>query len=207
MNITKLTEEYISGHPSIRDCVAKGLVNYSALARQICREHKIDRFDAVLIAIRRHFLKLKESETQEKDILRLLKNVKIRIRNRILVAIMDKPKDMERVYVFQKKVKREKGDFNLIEGEDKLTLVTNSKYAEEVKESFKSWLIKCSENLVQIAILFDPEIESTPGVVNHVYGLLAEKGINILEEMSCWTDLMIIVDEKDLAGAMDVLSF
>ena len=143
----------------------------------------------------------------EKDILRLLKNVKIRIRNRILVAIMDKPKDMERVYVFQKKVKREKGDFNLIEGEDTLTLVTNSKYVEEVKESFKSWLIKCSENLVQIAILFDPEIESTPGVVNHVYGLLAEKGINILEEMSCWTDLMIIVDEKDLAGAMDVLSF
>ena len=120
---------------------------------------------------------------------------------------MDKPRDMEKIYMFQKKIKKDKGDFNLIEGENSITLVTNSKYSKEIKEEFKHWIIKNSENLVQIAIIFDPQIETTPGIVNYVYGLLAENGINILEEMSCWTDLMIIIDEKDLAKTMKVLSF
>ncbi|MEK6916769.1 MAG: hypothetical protein AABW92_03415 [Nanoarchaeota archaeon] len=207
MNITKATEEYISSHPSIRDCVSKGLINYSALAREICDELKIDSFDAVLIAIRRYFLKINSNENQEKEILKLLKNVKVRVRNKILVTIMDKPRDMEKIYMFQKKIKKDKGDFNLIEGENSITLVTNSKYSKEIKEEFKHWIIKNSENLVQIAIIFDPQIETTPGIVNYVYGLLAENGINILEEMSCWTDLMIIIDEKDLAKTMKVLSF
>ena len=52
-----------------------------------------------------------------------------------------------------------------------------------------------------------PKIETTSGVVNYIYGLLADKGVNVLEEMSCWTDLMIILEEKDLSKAMAVLSF
>jgi len=38
MNITKLSEKYINEHPSIKDCVRKGLINYSSLTRQIASE-------------------------------------------------------------------------------------------------------------------------------------------------------------------------
>jgi aspartokinase len=55
-------------------------------------------------------------------------------------------------------------------------------------------------------MVFDERIETTPGVVSFIYGLLSDNGINVQEEMSCWTDLMIIIDEKNAAKAMRVLS-
>lgn len=205
MNITKKTNQYISDHPSIKDCMAKGIINYSALAREICDFYNIKNFDAALIACRRYSEKLGKN-IHEKEIIELIKTSKLIVRNKIIVAIMDKPKDLGRVYKFQNKVKKQKQEFNLIEGEDVITLITNEKFEEEIKEEFNTWLIKLEKNLVQVTMIFDPKIETTSGVVNYIYGLLADSGINILEEMSCWTDLMIIIDENDLAKTMSVLS-
>lgn len=206
MNVTKLTEKYISQHPSIKDCIVKDIINYSALAREICDFYKLEKFDAVLIACRRYFYKL-DKNIHEKKIIELVKNTKLLVRNKIIVAIMDKPKDLVRIYNFQKQVNKEKGDFNFIEGENVITIITNSKYEDLINSEFKTWLIQIEKNLVQITMLFSPEIEITSGVVNYVYGLLADNNINVLEEMSCWTDLMIVLDEKDLAKAMAVLNF
>jgi hypothetical protein len=53
MSIAKIVGEYIEGHAIIKECMADGLINYSALSRHIMREHGIKQFDAVLIACRR----------------------------------------------------------------------------------------------------------------------------------------------------------
>jgi len=72
-NITKITEKYVSEHPSIKDCLKKGLINYSSLTRQITKDLNIDlkkNFDAILIACRRYYRKVRSEETNEKKILR-----------------------------------------------------------------------------------------------------------------------------------------
>ena len=143
----------------------------------------------------------------EKEIIDLIRTAKIRTRNKIIVAIIEKPRDMESVYALQKKIKRQKGDFNFIEGEEAITLITNSQYLDDINVAFKLRIIKITKNLVQVAMVFPQKIETTSGVVSYVYSLLADNGINILEEMSCWTDLMIVIEEKDLAKAVSVLSF
>ena len=63
-NITKLTEGYIAEHPFVKDCLKKGLINYSSLTRQICQDLNLDprkNFDAILIACRRFYNKVKKS--------------------------------------------------------------------------------------------------------------------------------------------------
>jgi hypothetical protein len=60
MSITKQAEAYISEHPSIKDSLIKGLINYSALSREICEHLRTDRFDAVLIACRRYYWKTRK---------------------------------------------------------------------------------------------------------------------------------------------------
>jgi len=52
MNIKKAVFAYIEGRPSIKDCLKKGLINYSSLTRQIIKDLGIteDDFDATLIA-------------------------------------------------------------------------------------------------------------------------------------------------------------
>jgi hypothetical protein len=205
MNITKQTEKYISEHPSIKGCLKKDLINYSELSRQICSELKIDKFDAVLIACRRYFWKIKGEGGHDRSIINLIKESKIVVRNKIIVAIIEKPRDMESLYIFQKKVKKEKGDLNIIQGEETVTIITNQSFTNLINETFKSKIIKITQNLVQITMIFDQRIETTSGVVAFVYSLLADNGINVLEEMSCWTDLMIVIDENDLAKSMKVL--
>jgi aspartokinase len=53
---------------------------------------------------------------------------------------------------------------------------------------------------------FDERLETTPGVVSFIYGLLAEHGINVVEEMSCWTELMLVVAEEDAARTIRLLN-
>ncbi|NTV23224.1 MAG: hypothetical protein HGA85_02505 [Nanoarchaeota archaeon] len=206
MNITKLVWAYIAERPSIRDCMKKGLVNHSELARQICEHHKMDKFDACLIACRRYAEKEAPKIDNENSIRDLMKTSKLRVRNKIMVAIIEKPRDMESVLVFEKNIRKKRGDINIIEGEDVVTVITNETYSDEVKEYFKSRVIRVTKGLAQVNMVFDERIESTSGVVSHVYSLLSEYGINILEEMSCWTDLMLIIDEKDLAKSVNCLS-
>jgi aspartokinase len=206
MNVTRLTTRYVSEHASIKDCLRKGLINYSALAREICQHYGIDRFDAVLIACRRIRSRTKGLEVQETRIKELLRRAKLRVRSKIIVAIIAKPRDFERVYKIQSEIKKDGGDFNLIEGDEVITIVTNEEYGADLRLAFRTNIKKLSTDLVQIALVFDKRIETTSGVVAHVYGILAENGINVLEEMSCWTELMMVIDERDLPKAMKVLS-
>ena len=206
MNVTRLTQHYIREHPSVADCLDRGLINYSALAREICGTLNVEAFDAVLIACRRYHARHKQQSAHERSVTTLIKNAKVRVRNKIAVAIIDKEKMLEKALGVQKLVRKERGDFNLIEGEDVFVIVTNVEYLPVMRDVFGSAVIKVAKELVQITMVFNEKIETTSGVVSHIYRLFAENDINIREEMSCWTDVMVIIDEKDLAKAMQVLS-
>src|SRR3989338_835970 len=99
MSITKLAERYIMEHPSIKDCLKKGLVNYSSLSRQIASDLNLNprkNFDAILIACRRLKRKLKKGGDFEEIILKILKQSKIEIKNKNLAEITIKsPKEIE----------------------------------------------------------------------------------------------------------------
>ena len=65
-SIQKRTEEYIKHHPSIKDCLKKDIVNYSALARLISKELKIKSIEAISVACRRYQEKIKKDKILEK---------------------------------------------------------------------------------------------------------------------------------------------
>jgi len=206
MSVTRITQKYIAEHPSIKDCLLKGLINYSALAREVCDFHQIKRFDAVLIACRRYLERMKSQPTREKKIVNLIKAARIKLKNKMLIAIIEKPRDFENLYALQKEVKTERGDFHLIEGEEVVTIISNAEFEDNIRSEFKNKVKRISTSLAQVSMVFDEKIETTSGVVSFIYGLLADNGINVREEMSCWTDLLIVIDENDVAKAMRVLS-
>ena len=57
-SLAEKTRVYIDAHPSIKDCVSKGLINYSSLARIIMKDLELDNEEAVMIACRRYASKL-----------------------------------------------------------------------------------------------------------------------------------------------------
>jgi len=205
MSVTKLVQQYIAERSSIKDCLKRGLVNYSALSREICKSAGTRQFDAVLKACRRHAQRIAGQPAHERRIMSLIRKARMRMTNKIIVAIAEKPRDFERLYTLQRDERKRGADFQLIEGNQAVVVIAVSDAEETVRDVLRGRIKKVSRGLVQIAMQFDERIESTHGVVSFVYGLLAEHGINVLEEMSCWTDLMIVIAEKDAAKAMLVL--
>lgn len=206
MNTSQITQKYIREHASIADCLERGLINYSSLAREICDAENMDSFDAVLVACRRYRARHRQRDSHEKKIAQLLQRAKVRVRNKIIVVIIEKEKALEKVLTLQKLVRRQRGDFNVIEGEETFTVITNSDYLPEAKELFEGKIKKITKQLVQVSMVFDESVETVSGVVASIYRLFAENSINIREEMSCWTDVMVVIDEADIGKAMSLLS-
>lgn len=209
MNIAKITESCIESHPSIKDCLKKRLVNYSQLSRQVIRENslKSSDFDAVLIAARRYFRKLSKSATAEDKIRSLLRRSRIEIRNKVAVVVIDKHIFTDDLLELERKIKKSRNVFYAIEGTGAITVITSAAFLGDIRSIFKSGIIRLWEGLALVIIASPEEIEETPGVVAHLTSLLSDRGINIVEHMSCWSETLFVVAEKDIARVLEALKF
>lgn len=208
-NITKITEGYIAEHPFVKDCLKKGLINYSSLTRQICLDLSLDKknFDAVLIACRRFYRKIKTEATTEKEIINILKNSKIEVKNKINAIVLEKDIVFSNLLDIEKEAKKFNETFHIIESTNAITIITSDDLIKKVKQVFKNKIIKENSNLVEITLKSPKQIETTAGVVSYIYSLLGENNINVFETLSCWTDTIFLVEEKDLSRVMEFLRF
>ncbi len=205
-----LTVEYIQEHPHIKNCLKKGLINYSSLARLISKELKIEKKsskEAILIAARRFQDKLKKELSNERKIKTLLSKSEIGIKNKIDVLILSKSIDFNYIIDFQKNVKKENGTTYVLEGTDNYTVIAQEKYTQKLHEKFEDNIIKFHEDLAIIDFKSPEEIEKITGVVSYLTSLFAENGVNILEFLSCWRDTIFVIDKKDVNKAISFLNF
>ena len=209
-NITKLTERYILEHPSVKDCLKSGLVNYSSLSRQISSELKLDlkkNFDAILIACRRHKRKLKKEEIFESRILKILKESKIEIKNKIIAVVLEKDIYFESLINLEKEIKKRREIFRVIEGASAITIITTEDFLDSIKKYFKNKIILENSSLAEIIIKSPKEIETTPGAYAYLCSLFRESNINIVETLSCFTDTIFLVKEEEVGKVMGLLRF
>ena len=210
VNVTKLTEDYISEHPYVKDCLKKGLINYSSLTRQICSDLDLNikkNFDAVLIACRRYFRKIKSEASTEKKIVDILKGSKIEVKNKINSIILEKNIVFSNLLELEKEAKKFMETFHIIEGTASITIITTDDFSKKVKQVFRNKIIKEYSNLVEVILKSPREIVTTAGVISYIYSLLGENDINVIDTLSSWTDTIFLVEEKDLSRVMEFLMF
>lgn len=205
---TQLTEEYIKSHPSIKDCLKRGLINYSALSRLLSQELHIEKKtskEAILVASRRYREKI-SAICLEDNIIELFKNSSLEIKNKISVLVIEKNIYAEELIEIEKTIKREKGVFFAIEGTKTITIIVRDQNRKLVEAKFGRYVISTNERLSLISV-YSPGIEKTPGAIAFLAGLFFENGINILEIMSSWNDTLIIVESREIGKIIDFLTF
>ncbi len=207
MNITKESEEYISRHPSIKDSLKEGLVNYSALSRRICKERGIKNFDAVLVACRRYCRKLKAERSTEREIIDILRKGKVEARNKTTVAVIGKNASIDSLIELERKIKSKGEAIHIVECGGDTVIITSDEFCELINKIFRGYVTRINSGLVEIVIKSPPEIETTPGVVSTISTLLFENNVNIVEIASCWTDTIIVIEEKDTSKVMELMRF
>jgi hypothetical protein len=206
----ELTEKYLTEHPSVKDCLKKGVINYSKLSREISKELSLDKktsIEAILVACRRYAAKLRDDRVHENKVLGVLKKSELEIRNKIIVAVIDKIVYMEHLLQIEKKIRKIADTFYAVEGTKVFTLIFSEKHLDDVSELFGRNVIKMTKNLVMIIIKSPQDLESVHGVMSYLYSLFGEHGINIIETMSCWTDTIFVVSDRDVPKIMEFMKF
>jgi hypothetical protein len=209
VTVTECTEAYLTQHPSIQDGLKQGIINYSKLARKIARELEVEqhvKIDAILIACRRYAEKIKGQALREQQIMNLLRQSELEIKTKIIVAIIDKKTYAEHLLSIEKTIRKKADMFYAIEGTKVFTLITSEKYHQEIKDLFGENIITISTQLAMITLKSPKEMESIPGVISYVSSLLSDHDINIIECMSCWTDSIFVIDEKNITPAIACLN-
>jgi len=208
--ITELTHQYLSEHPSIKDCLKNNIINYSRLSRRIAKELAIEKestMEAILIACRRYSDKIRKEAVQETKIRSILKKSELDIKNRIIVAIVDKRFFMDHLIKIETIIRKQADLFYAIEGTGTFTIITLEKYQDEIRSIFKANLKKLTNDLALITIKSPEDLEGTSGVVDYLYSIFGENGVNIVETMSCWTDTIFVISEDDVQKVIKFLKF
>lgn len=203
----ELTEGYISEHRSIKDCLKKGLINYSALSRRIARELGIKDAskEAILIAARRYKEKIKD-EAHENNIIGLFKNSNIEIKNNIVTYTLKKNVYLESLIEVEKEIKKGGGLFFSIEGTKTITIILQKQNKKLMESKLKNYILTKKEDLSLITIN-SPGIEKIAGAVSYITGLFFENDINIEEFMSCYEDTLIVINTPDVEKIIKHINF
>ena len=208
VNLTKITESFIDGHPSIRDCVRKKLVNYSALSRQILKSSGLpqEHFDAVLIAARRYYRKVARQSAAEDDIVSLLSRSRVEVKTKVAVVVVEQLGYGDDFLAIEKKARKRRDVFYAIEGSEAITVVVAMDLLQDVRQYFRSGIIRVWENVALVAIRSAAgKQDTTPGFLAFISSKLGQQGINILEFMSCWSETLLVVEESDVPRVLEAV--
>jgi hypothetical protein len=206
-SIAQRSRDYIDTHPSIKDCIKLGLVNYSALARRIMKDEEISNEEAVLVASRRYGEELKWTinEARIREVM-AISSLEVKTKISIITARNDWDVIIRLDSVIKKLVD-ESSVMQVLQGTTSITVITEDSMLKTLETTIgKRHIIKSAPGLVQIAVKSPDTITDTYGVLAYLSSSLAAKGINAVEVMSCHTDTIFIVEERDFLAAIDALT-
>ncbi|MDR1405263.1 MAG: ACT domain-containing protein [Candidatus Methanoplasma sp.] len=207
-SLAERTRTYIDAHPSVKDCVAKGLINYSSLARMIMKDMDVDNEEAVMIACRRYAGKLNTTSDHELSILRILKDSRLEMRTKTcIVTAKNDWTVLHKMDNLFKDLWNENSIMQCVQSASAVTIIADSMLRERIVDTVGRFnIIKIRENLVEIAVKSPEKIVDTSGVIAYLITNLSDAGINLEETVSCHTDTIFIVGERDMINAYSVLT-
>ncbi|MCL2149163.1 MAG: ACT domain-containing protein [Methanomassiliicoccaceae archaeon] len=207
-SLAERTRAYIDAHPSIKDCAAKGLINYSSLARMIMKDLGVSNEEAVMIACRRYAGRLNTTSDHELSILRILRDSRLEMRTKTcIVTAKNDWTVLHKMDNLFKDLWNENSIMQCVQSASAVTIIADSLLKERIVDTVGRFnIIKIRENLVEIAVKSPERIVDTSGVIAYLITNLSDAGINIEETVSCHTDTIFIVGEKDMINAYTVLS-
>ncbi len=212
VTISQLLEKLIKQKPFVESALVEGLVNISALARQLKPEIestlKKEVTEASIIMALKRFVDQMDVSMHRK-IEKATKGFGDIIVRSNLCDFTYKLSDtlIEKQSVLIKKIGKEKDVFFTISrGVFETTIVISNQYAGEVKEIYKEETLIASSNFISSITLRLPKNNTViPGLYYHIFKQIAWEGISILEAVSTTNELSIILNDKDVDRAFSVL--
>jgi aspartokinase len=210
ITIPEIVEQIISGSPFLEDALGEGIINYSSLARKIKPEVerrllKDVQLGAILMAIRRMSKKFKPGSSLKKII---HSNNDLIVRSNLFELVI--PNTEFTIQIHEQLInlaeKEEQYFMTITEGVFETTIIASNDLYDQVKKIIPHEKITTElTHLSSITIHLPTSNVYSPGLYYFFLKALAWEGINVIEVVSTYTELTIVLDNKDVDRAFSVL--
>jgi aspartokinase len=209
-SISQVVTEVVTGDPILRQCVARGIVNYRKLAKllqpMVSQVLGMDvSVDAIKVALLRSSSKIGEEKGVRREVLDVIAKSSVELRTDITIIVVRSSATSYITQLLTKIVQRARF-VAVMQSVIATTIVIDKDAAEELLKNIRREdIIDVQRDQAAIVIVSPEEIMKVPGVLAYIANVLAQNNINIVHVESCYTDTIIIVSKGDLEKAFNVI--
>ncbi len=209
VTVAHLTKKILQEKPFVHEALAKELINIGALAEMI--QPKIEqemgkvKTSAVSMAIRRYVEKNKKEFYHR---IKLSAKSDMLVKSNLFeISLFKSPTLFKKLMKLYDVVNFNEGDtLNIIHGNYEILIISNVKYKKRFKEILKGEKIKKEkQNISSLSTKIPKECIDTPGFFFAITKALALENIPILDLVNTETEATLILFDKDVTKAYDVL--
>ncbi|MEM1619915.1 MAG: ACT domain-containing protein [Fervidicoccaceae archaeon] len=210
--IAEVVRKIIDLNIPLLECLRMGVVNYTWASEKIMSEvlklsgRKRVNVDAIKAALIRYHDELKnEAEIERKSVIEVLARSSIELQDDITVITIRRHA-AEQLMPDLLRLASESRFFSLVESKRFYTVTISSEDASKIVRKLSEEEVLEQLTGQSIIVLISPhEITTTPGVISHISRHLFNRGINITQVISSYTDTMIVVSRDQAIKALEAL--
>lgn len=207
-NIRQFVWQIIDTDISIKKDLSRSILNVRSLANHIISTYKVGiSIDSVISAIRRYPISTHKAQERH-DVYRILKQSKMRTNTKMASISLKKNEETTlKLGEVLPKVNFEVGEvLRILEGAKLFRIIIDQKSFEKMYSVFgKRNIIDHNKKIGMIEIAYPDVLEQTPGVFSAISRELGENDISIIDALIIANEHIIVVDEKDLIQAFEIL--
>lgn len=209
ITIPEVVEEIICHSSFLEEGLYKGIVNYSALARIIkpeieSRLFKSIKEGAIIMALRR----ISKNNKLNHNFKKIFSNAPDMIVRSNLVeftflnseSLSTKLKEL-----FSETENQNQYFFTVTQGVFETGIITSKELESKIKSIFKEKIIRTLLDLSSITIKLPEENVTTPGVYYFILKILAWQNINVIEVVSTYQEITLVLETKNIDTAFSAL--
>jgi hypothetical protein len=209
VTVARIVEKLVKGNPSLEIALAKDIISYSKLARYVHGEvekefGKSVNDAAIAVALKR--LKERSGHLYERkgEFYALEINASSNLTEITIGKTNRLPQTMKGIYEFPE---LEEGCImHAVHGNNQTSFVFTSRLEKRMRSMLASEkVISEIKDLAQLSIRFDEKMFQAPGFIVYVLKELAWNNINIVEIVSTYTELIVIVKKEHLLTAYKII--
>jgi hypothetical protein len=191
--------DYLAARPAIVECLRLGIVNYSALAREMGPP---TARDALVQALRRYQARLKRERSAEDKLARVLQRVEVVIRTNVtlvqLIRVLSES-EWHRLLEYRKT-----NLLHVFECETRSIVVCSSDSIHELPPSIRSGGA-IVPSLAQVSLRHLADVAKLPGVLARLLGILAQHDVLVVETVTCVGEQLLYVESRDIQRIMGLI--
>ncbi|OGF67085.1 MAG: hypothetical protein A2Y62_09065 [Candidatus Fischerbacteria bacterium RBG_13_37_8] len=211
ITVSEMIQKIVLNTPFLEEGLACGIINLSALARQIQPQMEKELIkpvstNAIIMDLKRFSLKIPKTSPQQFQILKKINDISIRS-NLTEYTFLHSGTILEKQKLLLHEIVEQRDKFiTFTHGLYEVTIIVNSCLEKIVDKVFrKEKLIAKLSDLSALIIHLPDETVHTPGIFYLLMKQLAWENINVIEEVSTYTEFTIILDKANIDRAFTVL--